>query len=188
MRGPSFDLSATLAGHFERAGRGAQTRAAIEMGVDPSSLQAWCSGRRRVDKRNLPALASVLGISVRELIQAPEPEPDPDPESPHAAPIALVPKPPGAFGAYLKQSALEQAGMTRLAEDRPVYECYCLLCGRGLGRNGVLVQSHHPPCQLGECATCRGAMFCRRVDDCQVERLMRDPIGRTGDEKWRLVA
>lgn len=56
---------------------------------------------------------------------------------------------------------------------RPRYEVYCLLCARGLGQYGELVDTDNLPTRIWPCHHCGGSLLVRRVDDSGVERMMR---------------
>lgn len=67
-------------------------------------------------------------------------------------------------------------------DDRPpVYEAFCIMCGRGLGRDGTLFTVTEPPKTLCNCRFCGGVMMVRHAEDTSFERWMRhsgDLMGR----------
>jgi hypothetical protein len=66
---------------------------------------------------------------------------------------------------------LESAGMVRLHHVRPsTYELYCMACGRGIGRDGVLISQPRLPRLASPCRTCHGTMFAREILTGNAER------------------
>ncbi len=108
------------------------------MGLHPSSVHAWRTGRRRVPDQYVPALAAALGMTVDELV-ALVPTDEPEQEFVQAIPVAMT---------------------------TPRYELYCMMCGRGTGSGGALRStSTLPPIWAApKCGVCGGVMMAREVE------------------------
>ncbi len=108
------------------------------MGLHPSSVHAWRTGRRRVPEQYLPPLAAALGMTVDELV-ALVPTDEPEQAFAQAAPVAMT---------------------------ASQYELYCMMCGRGTGTGGALRSTATlPPIWAPpKCGACGGVMMARDVE------------------------
>lgn len=125
------------------------------LGLHPSTVWLWYAGKRKVPARHLPQLAQFFDMTVDQLLDGQQ--------------VTESSNVRAAYPAY-------DAGGKYALDVKPRHELYCLLCARGIGKDGVLMDTDQLPQRIVPCEHCGGAMLARRVEDSGLERLMRQQV------------